>query len=75
MPTFGAFVQTASNDGGQIYGLIYDVRVDDDPFVRQLIAAGDLEVRLSDPSQIRALEPLVKASLERSKVEARQRKR
>lgn len=43
LPAFGAFVQTASNGGGQIYGLIYDVRVDDDPFVRQLIAAGDLE--------------------------------
>ena len=43
LPAFGAFVQTASSGGGQIYGLIYDVRVDDDPFVRQLIAAGELD--------------------------------
>jgi hypothetical protein len=43
LPAFGAFVQTEGSGGGRIYGLIYDVRVDDDPFVRQLIAAGELD--------------------------------
>lgn len=43
LPAFGALVKAHSNDGGQVYGLIYDVKVEDDPFVRQLIAAGDLE--------------------------------
>jgi hypothetical protein len=42
MPVFGALVQAERSDGAAVYGLIYDVRVDDDPFVRQLIAAGDL---------------------------------
>ncbi len=42
LPVFGALVQAERRDGAAVYGLIYDVRVDDDPFVRQLIAAGDL---------------------------------
>lgn len=42
LPVFGALVQAERSDGSAVYGLIYDVRVDDDPFVRQLIAAGDL---------------------------------
>lgn len=42
MPIFGSLVQAERSDGSAAYGLIYDVRVDDDPFVRQLIAAGDL---------------------------------
>lgn len=42
LPAFGSLVQVERGDGSAIYGLIYDVRVDDDPFVRQLIAAGDL---------------------------------
>jgi hypothetical protein len=42
LPRFGSLVRAESNGGGAVYGLIYDVRVDDDPFVRQLIAAGEL---------------------------------
>lgn len=42
LPVFGSLVQAERSDGAAVYGLIYDVRVDDDPFVRQLIAAGDL---------------------------------
>lgn len=42
LPVFGSLVQAERSDGSAIYGLIHDVRVDDDPFVRQLIAAGDL---------------------------------
>ena len=42
LPVFGTLVQVERSDGAAVYGLIYDVRVDDDPFVRQLIAAGDL---------------------------------
>jgi hypothetical protein len=42
LPVFGSLVQAERSDGATVYGLIYDVRVDDDPFVRQLIAAGDL---------------------------------
>ena len=42
IPVFGSLVQAERADGSSVYGLIHDVRVDDDPFVRQLIAAGDL---------------------------------
>ncbi len=42
LPVFGSLVQAERSDGAAVYGLIYDVRVDDDPFVRQLLAAGDL---------------------------------
>jgi hypothetical protein len=41
LPRFGSLVR-AGHSNGMVYGLVYDVRVDDDPFVRQLIAAGDL---------------------------------
>ena len=42
LPIFGSLVRVELNGGGIVYGLVYDVRVDDDPFVRQLIAAGEL---------------------------------
>ncbi|MCS6842808.1 MAG: hypothetical protein NZ528_00560, partial [Caldilineales bacterium] len=42
-PRFGALVRALGSHGGAIYGLIYDVRVEDDPFVRQLVAAGDVQ--------------------------------
>ena len=39
-PPFGAFVRAENPDGSQIYGLVGDIVVEDDPFVRQLVAAG-----------------------------------
>jgi len=41
-PRFGDFVKVRAGDGVRIIGLIYDVRVSDDPSVRQLILAGEL---------------------------------
>jgi hypothetical protein len=45
-PTFGAFVRTlhrsAADDGDEVIGLIYAMRIDDDPLVRQLILANNL---------------------------------
>ena len=40
VPTFGALVKVRAVGGEEIYGLIHEVRIDDDPFVRQLAAAG-----------------------------------
>ena len=40
IPAFGSFVKAELEASGRvIYGLIYDVRVEDDPFVRQFIGA------------------------------------
>ncbi|MCC7208713.1 MAG: hypothetical protein IT323_15505 [Anaerolineae bacterium] len=43
-PAFGAFVQTSHRNGGEIdiIGLIYSIRIDDDPLVRQLIMANNI---------------------------------
>ncbi|MCK4450140.1 MAG: hypothetical protein KAX26_06070, partial [Anaerolineae bacterium] len=51
IPAFGSFVRAeGQTPGSAIYGLIYDVSVEDDPFVRQLISAElrDKEVVLDD---------------------------
>ena len=39
MPEFGALVKVVRPNGDIIYGLIHDVRIEDDAFVRQLVAA------------------------------------
>ena len=40
IPAFGAFVRAeGQTPRNAIYGLIYDVSVEDDPFVRQFISA------------------------------------
>jgi len=44
VPQFGDLVKVALQDGVQIFGLIYDVQVQDDLAVRQLILAGEMEV-------------------------------
>jgi hypothetical protein len=43
VPTFGAFVRAPVQRGqAEVIGLIYDIAIDDDPFVRQMVAAPDL---------------------------------
>ena len=44
VPRFGAFVKAPSTDGCQVIGLIYDVLIEDDPFVRQLVTADREEI-------------------------------
>jgi hypothetical protein len=39
VPRFGSFVKAPSTDGCEVIGLIYDVLIEDDPFVRQMIGA------------------------------------
>lgn len=43
VPQFGDLVKVPLPDGSDIFGLIYDVQVRDDPAVRQLILAGQME--------------------------------
>lgn len=40
VPEFGALVRAEGKDGGRVYGLIANVTIEDDAFVRQLVAAG-----------------------------------
>ena len=42
-PAFGAMVRIPLGEGYQIYGLIYDIRIDDDGLVRQLVTAHDVD--------------------------------
>lgn len=41
VPIFGSLVKVRALGDDEIYGLIYDVRMEDDPFVRQMAAAQD----------------------------------
>ncbi len=41
VPVFGSLVKVPAMEGDEVYGLIYDVRMEDDPFVRQIAAATD----------------------------------
>jgi hypothetical protein len=52
-PTFGGLVNVPLADGYAIYGLIYDIRIDDDGLVRQLVTidaadAGSFEAVIAD---------------------------
>ena len=42
VPAFGSLVKVPAMDGDRIYGLIHDVRMEDDPFVRQMAVTEDL---------------------------------
>ena len=41
-PSFGALVRVPLEEGYQVYGLIYDIHIDDDGLVRQLITAEEV---------------------------------
>lgn len=58
LPRFGSLVAAQANDSSAVYGLIYDVRVEDDPFVRQLIAAGDLTAEYVEDQRQRRQVPV-----------------
>jgi hypothetical protein len=53
VPRFGGFVKVAAPDGSQVIGLIYDVLIEDDPFVRQMIGADVDDVYIADQRQNR----------------------
>jgi hypothetical protein len=54
IPAFGSFVRAeGQSPGGAIYGLIYDVSVEDDPFVRQFIGANPPEEVVRDQRENR----------------------
>jgi len=42
-PSFGALARVPLEDGYQIYGLVHDIRIDDDGLVRQLVTADQVD--------------------------------
>jgi hypothetical protein len=42
-PSFGALVRVDLGSGYQVYGLIWDIRIDDDGIVRQLVTANNID--------------------------------
>ncbi len=56
IPAFGSFVRVQGRaPGSAIYGLIYDVSVEDDPFVRQFISANPPEEVVRDQRENRQM--------------------
>ncbi|MEJ5198767.1 MAG: hypothetical protein WHX53_07575, partial [Anaerolineae bacterium] len=54
LPAFGALVRAGNADGSVTYGLVGNIAVEDDPFVRQLVAAGiENEEYIADQRQRR----------------------
>ncbi len=45
-PTFGGLVRVPLHDGYQIYGMIYDIHIDDDGIVRQLVTADNVDAEI-----------------------------
>jgi len=42
-PAFGGLVRIPLTDGNEVYGLIYDIHIDDDGLVRQLVTAEGID--------------------------------
>ena len=45
-PTFGGLVRVPLGDDYQVYGLIYDIHIDDDGIVRQLVTADNVDAAI-----------------------------
>ena len=60
IPALGALVRTAGNPAGRsIFGLIYNVTIEDDNFVRQLVAAGVDRLDLIEDQRQRRQVPII----------------
>ena len=57
-PAFGALVTVPVAPGYQIYGLIYDIHIDDDGLVRQLVTAGDISNEVMRDNRERRIVPV-----------------
>jgi hypothetical protein len=57
-PSFGALVRVPLEDGYQIYGLIHDIRIDDDGLVRQLVTAEGIDDSIINDNRLNRNVPL-----------------
>ncbi|MCL4561515.1 MAG: hypothetical protein M1281_12990 [Chloroflexi bacterium] len=52
-PAFGCLVRIPLDDGTQVYGIVYDIHIDDDGLVRQLVtSAGDLPANVIEDNRV-----------------------
>ncbi|NCP86651.1 MAG: hypothetical protein CO094_12850 [Anaerolineae bacterium CG_4_9_14_3_um_filter_57_17] len=57
-PTFGALVRAPLGGGYQVYGLIYDIHIEDDGLVRQLVTAGNISAEVMRDNRERRIVPV-----------------
>lgn len=57
-PSFGALVRAPLEDEYQIYGLIHDIRIDDDGLVRQLVTAEGIDDSIISDNRLNRNVPL-----------------
>lgn len=57
-PSFGALVRAPLEDGSQIYGLIYNINIDDDGLVRQLVTADNVNANVIADNRLNRNVPL-----------------
>jgi len=57
-PAFGALVRAPLGDHDQVYGLIYDIHIDDDGLVRQLVTAEEVSPEVLKDNRERRIVPV-----------------
>lgn len=57
-PAFGALVRAPLGAGYQVYGLIYDIHIDDDGLVRQLVTAENVTQEVMKDNRERRIVPV-----------------
>jgi hypothetical protein len=57
-PSFGALVKAPAGEGYEIFGLIYDIHVDDDGLVRQLVTAEGVDESVINDNRMNRNVPL-----------------
>ena len=57
-PVFGGLVRAPLGNGYQVYGLIYDIHIDDDGLVRQLVTAGNVSAEIMADNRERRIVPV-----------------
>jgi hypothetical protein len=57
-PSFGALVRAPLGNGYQIFGMIYDIHIDDDGLVRQLVTADNVSAEVMKDNRERRIVPV-----------------
>ncbi len=58
VPSFGALVHVPLTQGYEVYGIIYDIHIDDDGLVRQLVTAENVTAEVMQDNRERRIVPV-----------------